>query len=85
MRQLKAPSCHWGGCPGTDKTMFLLNETADFWFFAHGCGTTRAVTKPAARAIANYQKYVNSTEQERQLRRYLESHHREYSIPEVKK
>ena len=61
--------------------MFLLGESDQFWMFAHGCGTTRALTKPSARAISQYTNYQNSVEQERQRRRYLESQHREYSIP----
>jgi hypothetical protein len=53
--------------------MFLLGENDGFWMFACGCGTTRALTKPAQRAASLYQTYENSTEQERQRQRYLES------------
>jgi hypothetical protein len=80
MRQLTAPDCHWGGCPSSDKTMFLVNETSDFWFFAHGCGCTRAVTKPAQRAASLYTKYQNSLDQQRRLTRYLEAK-KEFSLP----
>jgi hypothetical protein len=80
MRQLTAPRCHWGNCPSSDKQMFLLNENDDFWFFAHGCGCTRAVTKPAQRAASLYTKYQNDIDQQRRLTRYLEMK-KEYSFP----
>lgn len=53
--------------------MFLLGESDGFWMFAHGCGTTRALTKPTLRAESLYAGYQNSVEQERQRRRFLES------------
>ena len=73
MKRLEAPNCHWGSCPSSDKRMFLLNENDQFWFFAHGCGCTRAVTKPSQRATSMYHTYDNSVEQERKRQRYLES------------
>ncbi len=80
MKQLKAPRCHWPMC---GKQMFLLGENDGFWMFACGCGTTRALTKPAQRAASLYTKYQNDTDQQRRLTRYLESK-RAYSFPRGK-
>jgi len=60
--------------------MFLLNESPAFWFFQCECGTSRALSKPAARAESLYRAYQNSTEQERQRRKFLASRP-DYSIP----
>jgi len=62
--------------------MFLLGESDQFWMFAHGCGTTRALTKPATRAQSMYANYKNSQEQERQRQRYLNSRP-EFSLPSI--
>ncbi len=43
---MEAPKCHWSHCK---RTMSLINEGDDFWFFACECGTTRAISKPSAR------------------------------------
>jgi hypothetical protein len=64
--------------------MFLLNETDAFWFFQCECGTSRALTKPSARAEVTYRQYQNSNEQERVRQRYLSSRPA-FSIPEVKR
>lgn len=69
-RQLKAPWCHWPQC---GRQMFLLGENDGFWMFACECGTTRALTKPSARAESLYRKYENGVEQERARQRYLSS------------
>jgi hypothetical protein len=76
-RQLSAPWCHWPHC---GRQMFLLNETPEFWFFQCECGTSRALTKPSARAHSLYRSYQNSVEQERQRRKWLASRP-DYSIP----
>ncbi len=73
MKQLTAPTCHWGNCPSSDKTMFLLNENDDFWFFAHGCGCTRAVSKPSTRAKSMREKYDRDIDYLRRVQRIRSS------------
>ena len=78
-RYLNAPRCHWSQC---GRTMFLLNESDSFWFFQCECGTSRALTKPAARARSLYTTYQNSLEQERARQRYLASRP-DFSLPSM--
>lgn len=79
--KLTAPDCHWGGCTQRNRTMDLINETADFWFFAHGCGTTRAVSKPSVRAAASHAAAQRDIERIRQTQRIREASRKEYSLP----
>lgn len=79
--KLTAPDCHWGGCTFSRKEMELINEGQEFWLFAHGCGTTRAVIKPSTREQVMYTKYQRDVEEIKRRQKIVEASRKEYSLP----
>lgn len=75
---MKSPFCHWPDCSASNREMYLLSESDTFWFFAHGCGTTRAVSKPLARERAAYE---NAQRDAASIRRRQAQSKVVYSIP----
>ena len=64
--------------------MFLINETDEAWMFAHGCGCTRAIIKPPARAKSMREKYDRDIEYLRRVQAYSTSRPA-FSLPGVKR
>jgi hypothetical protein len=84
MPSLFVPPCHWTGCSHFGKPMTLLNESDTFWFFACGCGCTRAVSKPSTRERSLREHYDRSVAQLRRNQRAREASRVEYSLPSPK-
>lgn len=79
--KLTAPNCHWGECRFSKKEMELINEGPEFWMFAHGCGTTRAVIKPSTREKVMYTKYQSDVEEIKRRQKIVDGFRKEYSLP----